>query len=214
MKALVMNKPGEFVFDDRPMPVPRNDEVLFKVLQAGICGTDLHAFGGNQPLYTYPRVPGHELAVQVAAIPASAQSAAAESGLKEGDIVSILPYLRCGTCIACRNGKPNCCTSLQCLGVHTDGGFQEYISLPAFYAVPAGKVEPGDIAVVECFAIGFHGIRRGNPRPGEAALVVGAGPIGIGVIHALKERGAKVIVMDVNDKRLDYAKNIARADYT
>jgi threonine dehydrogenase-like Zn-dependent dehydrogenase len=90
---------------------------------------------------------------------------------------------------------------------------QEYISLPAFYAVPAGKVKPRDIALVECFAIGFHGVRRGNPKAGEAALVVGAGPIGIGIIHGLKERGAKVIVMDINDKRLAYARDLARADH-
>ena len=206
-----MTKPGEFVFEDRPMPVPKNDEVLFKVLQVGVCGTDLHAFEGTQPLFTYPRVVGHELAVQVAQIPASAKSAAGE--LKEGDIVSILPYLRCGNCIACRNGKPNCCTTLKCLGVPVDGGMQEYISLPAFHAVPAGKVRPEDIALVECFAIGFHGVRRGNPKQGGNALVVGAGPIGIGVIHGLKERGATVIVMDINDKRLAYAKDIAGADH-
>jgi len=212
MKALVMKVPGEFVFEDRPMPAPKNDEVLFKVLQVGICGSDLHAFAGNQPLITYPRIVGHELAVQVAEIPASAKSAA--SGFKEGDIVSLLPYLCCGSCIACRNGKTNCCTSLKTMGVLADGGLQEYLSLPAFYAVPAGKVKPVDIALVECFAIGFHGTRRANPRPGEPALVVGAGPIGIGVTHALKERGAKVIVMDINEKRLAYVRDVARADYT
>ena len=211
MKALVMNKPGEFAFDDRPKPVPKNDEILFKILEVGICGTDIHAFEGNQPFFTYPRIVGHELTVQVAEIPASAKSAA--GNLREGDIVSLLPYLRCGSCIACRNGKTNCCTSLKVLGVHVDGGMQEYLSVPAFYAVPAGKVKPQDIALVECFSIGFHGVRRGNPRQGEAALVVGAGPIGIGVIHGLKERGAKVIVLDINEKRLAYARDIARADH-
>jgi len=212
MKALVMTKPGEFSFEDRPKPVPKNDEILFKVLKVGVCGTDLHGFGGTQPLFTYPRVVGHELAVQIAEIPAAAKSAAGD--LKEGDIVSILPYLRCGNCIACRNGKTNCCTTLKCLGVPVDGGMQEYISLPAFYAVPAGKVNPQDITLVECFAIGFHGVARGNPRQGEIALVAGAGPIGIGVIHGLKERGAKVIAMDINDKRLAYARDIAGAEYT
>ena len=212
MKALVLTKPGEFAIEDRPKPVPKNDEVLFKVLQVGVCGTDIHAFGGNQPLFTYPRVMGHELAVQIAEIPAAAKSAAAD--VKEGDIVSILPYMRCGKCVACRNGKTNCCTTLKCLGVPVDGGMQEYISLPAWYIVPAGKVKPQDITLVECFSIGFHGVRRASPRQGEAALVVGAGPIGIGVIHGLKERGVKVIVMDINDKRLAYAKEIARADHT
>ena len=212
IKALVMTKPGEFAFEDRPKPVLKNDEILFKVLQVGICGTDLHAFEGTQPFFSYPRIVGHELTVQVAEIPATAKSAA--TGIKEGDIVSLLPYICCGHCIACRNGKTNCCTSLKVLGVHIDGGMQEYISLPAFYAVPAGKLKPSDIALVECFAIGFHGVRRGNPKTGEAALVVGAGPIGIGVIHGLKEKGAKVIAMDINDKRLAYARDIAGADYT
>jgi len=207
-----MTQPGEFVFEDRPKPVPKNDEILFKVLQVGVCGTDLHAFGGTQPLFSYPRVVGHELALQAAEIPASAKSAA--GGIREGDIVSLLPHLRCGTCIACRNGKTNCCTTLKVLGVHVDGGMQEYISHPAFYAVPAAKVKPQEIALVECFAIGFHSARRANPRQDEAALVVGAGPIGIGVIHGLKERGAKVIAMDINDKRLAYAKDIAGAEHT
>jgi 2-desacetyl-2-hydroxyethyl bacteriochlorophyllide A dehydrogenase len=212
MKALVMKKPGEMAIEEREKPIPQNDEVLLKVLQVGVCGTDLHAFEGTQPYFTYPRIVGHELAVQAVEIPSSARTAV--SGFKEGDIVSVLPYLRCGTCIACRSGKINCCTVLQCLGVHTDGGMQEYISLPAFYIVPAGKVAPEDLSLVECFSIGFHGVRRSDPRAGEAALVVGAGPIGIGVIHALKERGLKVIVLDINDKRLAYAQETARADYT
>jgi 2-desacetyl-2-hydroxyethyl bacteriochlorophyllide A dehydrogenase len=211
MKALVLKKPGELGIEERPKPVPRNDEVLFKVRQVGVCGTDLHAFAGVQPFVEYPRILGHELAVQAAEIPASAKGAV--QGFKEGDIVSILPYLRCGKCIACRNGKTNCCMTLKCLGVHTDGGMQEYLSLPAFYVVPAGKVKPQDIALVECFSIGFHGVRRGNPQAGEPVAVVGAGPIGIGVIHALKERGAKVIALDINDQRLKYAKDIAGADY-
>ncbi|GHV69829.1 dehydrogenase [Spirochaetia bacterium] len=206
-----MKGPGEFVLEDQARPVPREGEVLLKVLRVGVCGTDLHAFEGTQPFFTYPRILGHELAVEVAEIPAAARGAAA--GFKEGDVVSVLPYLRCGSCISCRQGKPNCCTTLKCLGVHVDGGMREYIALPAFYLVPAGKVGAEDISIVECFSIGFHGVRRANPRPGEAALVVGAGPIGIGVIHGLKERGAKVIVMDISGERLAYARDIARADY-
>ena len=211
MKALVMTTPGKFVFEDRPRPVPVNDELLFKILKVGICGSDIHAYEGTQPLVSYPRILGHELAVQVAEIPMAAKNKAGD--LREGDIVSLLPYLYCGKCVACRNGKTNCCTGLRVLGVHIDGGMQEYISLPASYAVPAGNLRPEDIVLVECFAIGFHGVRRANPRPGDTALVVGAGPIGIGVIHGLKERGAKVIVMDINEKRLAYARDIAHADH-
>jgi threonine dehydrogenase-like Zn-dependent dehydrogenase len=211
MKALVMKKPGEFAVEERPKPEPKNDEILFQVLKAGVCGTDFHAFEGTQPFFSYPRIVGHELAVRIAEIPASAREAA--GGLKEGDVVSLLPYLHCGKCIACRNGKTNCCTGIRVLGVHIDGGMQEYITLPAFFAVPAGRVSPRDLALVECFSIGFHGVRRGQPQSGEAALVVGAGPIGIGAIHGLKLRGARVIVMDINEKRLAYARDTARADY-
>jgi 2-desacetyl-2-hydroxyethyl bacteriochlorophyllide A dehydrogenase len=212
MKALIMKKPGEFAVEERVKPAPKRGEILFKTLQVGVCGTDLHAFEGAQPFFDYPRIAGHELAAAVAEIPASAKEAA--GNIREGDVVSVLPYLHCGTCIACGKGKTNCCSNLRCIGVHVDGGMQEYFTLPAFYAVPTGRVKPRDIALVECFSIGFHGVRRGNPAAGEAALVVGAGPIGIGAIHGLKERGAKVIVLDINDKRLAYAKDIAKADYT
>jgi threonine dehydrogenase-like Zn-dependent dehydrogenase len=211
MKALIMKNPGSLVLEDRPKPVPKDGEILCRVLSVGICGTDLHAFEGKQPFFTYPRITGHELAVRIEEIPASAKKAS--GNLREGDVVSVLPYLSCGTCMACRAGKTNCCTELKCLGVHTDGGMQEYIALPPCYAVPAGKVPPRDIAVVECFSIGFHGVRRANPAPGTAALVAGSGPIGIGIIHGLKERGVKVIVLDVNEKRLAYAKETAKADF-
>ncbi len=212
MKALVMKQPGEMVLEEHRKPVPKKDEVLIRILRVGVCGTDLHAFEGHQPFFSYPRIVGHELAVEVAEIPTGAKAAAGT--LREGDVVAVLPYLHCGTCIACRNGKPNCCIQLQCLGVHTDGGMQEYMALPAKYLVPAGSVAPEKISLVECFGIGFHGVRRADPRPGEPALVVGAGPIGIGVIHGLKERGAKVIALDINEKRLEYAKRVAKADFT
>jgi 2-desacetyl-2-hydroxyethyl bacteriochlorophyllide A dehydrogenase len=211
MKALVMTKPGEFALQERPRPEPKNDELLLKVLRLGVCGTDLHAFEGTQPFFSYPRVVGHELAVQIAGIPASALAAAGK--LREGDLVSVLPYLSCGSCAACRKGKTNCCTSLKVLGVHIDGGMQEYLTVPAQYIVPAGKLSPEDTTLLECFSIGFHGVRRAGPLEGEAALVVGAGPIGIGVIHGLKKRGAKVIVLDINARRLAYAKGTAKADY-
>ena len=211
MKALLMTRPGEFAFEERPKPVPKNDEVLFRILNVGICGSDFHAFGGTQPFFTYPRVTGHELVVEAAEIPSSARGAA--STYKEGDILSLLPYIYCGKCISCRRGKPNSCTHLKVLGVHMDGGMQEYLCLPAHYGIPAPGLKPLDIALIECFAIGFHGAARADPRPGEAALVAGTGPIGIGIIHGLKERGAKVIAMDINEKRLNYAKEIARADY-
>ena len=212
MKALVLQKPGEFALEERPKPQPMGDEVLFRIRQAGVCGTDIHSYRGTQPFLSYPRIVGHELTAEVAEIPANARSLA--ENLKEGDVVSILPYLCCHKCIACRKGKTNCCVSLKTLGVHVDGGMQEYLSLPAFYGVPAPGISEQDIALVECFAIGFHGVRMAEPQGGEIALVVGTGPIGLGVIHGLKERGIKVIAMDINNQRLSYAKKIARSDHT
>jgi threonine dehydrogenase-like Zn-dependent dehydrogenase len=211
MKALVLKKPGELMIEERAKPVPKSDEVLLKVLAVGVCGTDLHSFKGKSPLFKYPGVMGHELALQIAEIPPSAQEAA--KGLHEGDFVTALPYLHCGTCISCRRGRINCCVELQCLGVHTDGGMQEYMTLPVKYLVPAGRVPSQDLSIVECFSIGFHGVRLGGPDRKDSALVVGAGPIGIGVIHGLKERGVSVIALDINEKRLGYAKDTAQADY-
>ena len=210
MKALVLKQPHEMVLEEVPRPVPHGNEVLVKVLRVGVCGTDLHAYGGNQPFFSYPRIVGHELAVQVVEIPKEAKAQA--SHVKEGDIVAVLPYLHCGKCIACRNGKTNCCIELQCLGVHTDGGMREFFTIQPKYLVPAFRVPLEDIALVECFSIGFHGVRRSEVKPGENVLVVGAGPIGIGVIHGLKERGARVIVLDINEKRLEYAQRVAKAD--
>jgi len=212
MKALVLKQPDEMVIQEVPKPVPQGNEVLVKVLRVGVCGTDLHAYGGNQPFFSYPRIVGHELAVQVVEIPKEARGQA--SHVKEGDIVAVLPYLHCGKCIACRNGKTNCCIELQCLGVHTDGGMREFFTIQPKYLVPASKVSVEDIALVECFSIGFHGVRRSEVKPGENVLVVGAGPIGIGVIHGLKDRGARVIVLDINEKRLEYAQRVAKADVT
>ncbi|MCX7786067.1 MAG: zinc-binding alcohol dehydrogenase family protein [Spirochaetes bacterium] len=212
MKALVLRQPNEMVLEEVPKPVPQKNEVLVKVLRVGVCGTDLHAYGGNQPFFSYPRIVGHELAVQVVEIPKDVRQQA--SHVKEGDIVAVLPYLHCGKCIACRRGKTNCCIELQCLGVHTDGGMREYFAIHPKYLVPAGKVSVEDIALVECFSIGFHGVRRSEVKPEETVLVVGAGPIGIGGIHGLKEQGARVIVLDINEKRLEYAKRVARADVT
>ena len=210
MKALIMKNPGVFVMEEREMPVPKKGEVLLKINQAGICGTDLHAFEGTQPLYTYPRVSGHELSATIAGF--SSLSGGID-GLKEGDAVSVLPYLSCGSCAACRQGKTNCCINISVLGVHVDGGLQEYMVLPVEYAIPAGKVNAQDIVLVECFSIGFHGVRRAEPKAKDIALVIGAGPIGIGVIHGLKQHDVTIIVMDINEKRLTYAKDIAGAGY-
>ena len=120
MKTIVCERPLHLAVHERPIPLRGPGEVLVRIRRVGICGTDYHIFGGNQPYLSYPRVMGHELAATV-------EEADADADLAPGDVVTILPYLACDECIACRRGKPNCCTHLQVLGVHRDGGMAEYL---------------------------------------------------------------------------------------
>lgn len=201
MKYIVCEKPGKFVIKDKEAPKRHSEEALLKVRKVGICGTDLHAFAGNQAFFKYPRILGHELATQVLEIDNNSQ------GIKAGDNVVVMPYISCGTCIACRNGKTNCCTDIQVLGVHTDGGMQERIVVPVELLIPATQLTDNQMAVVEPLAIGAHAIRRAQLKSGETIVVVGCGPIGIGILKLAQMAGTKVIAIDTNQQRLDYAQN-------
>jgi len=134
MKYIVCEKPGEFLLKEKEIPVKKKNEALLKINKVGICGTDLHAYAGNQAFFSYPRILGHELAATVLEIEEN------ERGIKVGDNVVIMPYLSCGKCIACRNGKTNCCTNIEVLGVHTDGGMQEMIAVPTNILLPANNL--------------------------------------------------------------------------
>ncbi|MEM1123240.1 MAG: alcohol dehydrogenase catalytic domain-containing protein, partial [Bacteroidota bacterium] len=195
MKYIVCEKPGQFILKEKEMPQRKAGEAILKIKQVGICGTDLHAYGGNQAFFTYPRILGHELAAEVAEIGDNKQ------GLSVGDKVIIMPYVSCGKCIACRNGKPNCCTNIRVLGVHSDGGMQEYFAVPTNILIPAGNLSLSEIALVEPLAIGAHAIRRANVQRGENIVVVGCGPIGIGLMKLAQMDGARVIALDVNEDR-------------
>ncbi len=173
MKALVCVEPGRFEQQDRPRPEAKPGHIRIRILQVGICGTDYHIYGGHQPFLAYPRIMGHELSGR-------AMEASADGRIAEGDLVVINPYLTCGTCRACRAGKPNCCENIAVLGVHTDGGMCEEIVVPEGNVYGAEGLTEQSAAMVEFLAIGAHGVRRGGVRAGSAALVVGAGPIGIG----------------------------------
>lgn len=200
MKYIICEKPGQFSLKEKARPQLETGNAILKVKQVGICGTDLHAYGGNQAFFTYPRILGHELAAEIVAIGQN------EQGLKEGDSVIIMPYLSCQKCIACRNGKTNCCTNISVLGVHSDGGMQEYISVPTNILIPSGNLSLSEIALVEPLAIGAHAIRRANLQKGETIVVVGCGPIGIGLMKLAQIDGVSVIALDVNEERLQYAK--------
>ncbi len=207
MKYIVCEKPGEFFLKEKAEPVRNIGEAILRVKKVGICGTDLHAYAGNQAFFTYPRILGHELATEVVEVEDNPQ------GIKPGDNVVVMPYVSCKECIACRNGKTNCCTNLKVLGVHTDGGMQERISVPVDLLIPAQQLNDDQMAIVEPLAIGAHAIRRANLKPGETIVVVGCGPIGIGIMKLAQIAGAKVIAIDMNQQRLDYAKNDIGVDY-
>jgi len=126
MKSILLVEPGVFRATELPeASKPGPGEALIRVHRVGVCGTDLHAFRGKQPFFSYPRILGHELGVEVLAVGEGVTSIAV------GDRCAVEPYLNCGRCIACRRGKPNCCTQLKVMGVHVDGGLRERFLVPA-----------------------------------------------------------------------------------
>ena len=131
MKYLVCEKPGEFQLKEKEAPTRQPGEALLNIKKVGICGTDLHAYAGNQAFFSYPRILGHELAAEVLDIEENDQ------GIQAGDKVVIMPYMNCSNCVACKRGKTNCCANLQVLGIHTDGGMQQIISIPIALLIPA-----------------------------------------------------------------------------
>lgn len=200
MLGIVLDQPGQFRLAEAPQPAaPGPGEVLVRVGRVGICGTDLHAFRGRQPFFTYPRILGHELGVEIVELGPGTEGL----GLAVGDHCAVEPYLNCGTCIACRRGRTNCCERLQVLGVHCDGGMVEWL------VVPANKLHRSNLplehlALVEMLCIGAHAVSRAQLAADDQVVVVGAGPIGLATAQFAKLSGAKVAVMEVNPMRREF----------
>lgn len=200
MKTLVCTTPGQFAYQQDVKPTLAPGRAILRINRIGICGTDLHAYEGTQPFFNYPRILGHELAGELV-------EADGAPDFSPGEIVTIIPYFNCGTCIACRSGKPNCCANLQVSGVHIDGGMVEYLSVPSYALVHGEGLSVDALALVEPLAIGAHGVRRAAIQPGEFVLVVGAGPIGLGSMEFARIAGGNVIAMDINAGRLAFCQN-------
>lgn len=207
MKAIICEQPGKLIMREVDPPRPKQGEALVRIRRVGICGTDIHAFKGEQPFFTYPKILGHELAGEIAEIGKNAY------GLKDGDPVVIIPYVECGKCIACRQGKTNCCTRINLFGVHWDGGMQEYLGVPVDHLIRTNKLDFDQMAMVECLGIGAHAARRSGVKQGETALIIGAGPIGMGVMQFAKEAGATVIAVDIVKDRLEFCRDRFKVDY-
>ena len=199
MEVLVCTTPGEFAYQQAEKPALTPGNTIIKIKRIGICGTDLHAFEGTQPFFNYPRILGHELAGEIVETDGA-------PGFSVGEAVTFIPYFNCGKCIACRNNKPNCCTSIRVSGVHIDGGMSEYLSVPSYSLVHGNGLSFDELALVEMLSIGAHGIRRANVEPNETVLVVGAGPIGLGTMEFARIAGANVIALDINDGRLAFCR--------
>jgi 2-desacetyl-2-hydroxyethyl bacteriochlorophyllide A dehydrogenase len=202
MKAAVLEKPGELRLEERPLPgQPRAGEACVRVRRVGVCGTDYHAFRGNQPFFKYPRVLGHELSVQVL------NSSADGLGLKEGDQCALEPYLNCGHCSACLRGKTNCCAHLQVLGVHIDGGMCERINVPLSKLHKSHLLSLDQLALVETLGIGSHAVERAALKPGEQVFIIGMGPIGLSVAEFARQAGAEIIAADLSPERLVFCRD-------
>src|SRR3954467_6038825 len=202
MNAILLEKPQQFVTADIPEPAaPGAGEALIRVHRIGICGTDISGYLGKMPFYSYPRIPGHELGVEVVAVGAGVEH------VRPRDPCWGEPYMNCQKCFSCQRGRPNCCENLQVLGVHTDGGMRPQFVVPPRKLHPSKKLTLDQLALVETLAIGCRAVDRGAPQAGDEVLVIGAGPIGLSVIEFVKLTGATITVLDMNQKRLDFCKS-------
>ncbi len=190
-------EPGTFALQERAKPreAPEGHR-LVDIAAIGICGTDYHIFEGKHPFLNYPRVIGHELSGHLA------------DGPDAGRLVVVNPYLSCGTCRACRRGKPNCCSDIAVLGVHADGGMCARIVVPEQNLYPAEGLTPEQAAMVEFLAIGAHAVARSGCGAGDRVMVTGAGPIGLGTALFARIAGAEVHLMDLSAQRLAKAADL------
>jgi 2-desacetyl-2-hydroxyethyl bacteriochlorophyllide A dehydrogenase len=200
MRAISCRAPGQLELIEVPRPSLQPGWARVAIRHIGICGTDYHIFEGTHPFLEYPRVMGHELSGVVA-------DANGSTRLKAGDPVVINPYLPCYHCPACLEGKTNCCETLKVIGVHSDGGMADEITIPEVNLYPAVGISLRDAAMVEFLAIGAHATRRTpEVKPGTRVLVVGGGPIGLGVAFFARIAGGSVTLLDAAPDKLAAAR--------
>jgi len=195
MRQILLAAPGKLVERQVQRPVPSPGEALVRIRRVGVCGSDFHALAGRHPVYTYPRVLGHELSGEVVEIPPNPQ------GIQIGDKCAIDPYINCGSCHACLLGRTNCCEQLRLYGVHVDGGMQGFLSVRLDLLHKSAILSLDQLALIETLGIGAHAVSRSHLKKGESVLVIGAGPIGLGVMKFAQNAGARVRVVEHNPLR-------------
>jgi len=210
MMQITMTKPGEWTIDEHAPcpPAPGKGQVLVRTGAIGVCGTDYHAFKGQQNFFTYPRIVGHELGVTVVAVGEGVDN------VQPGDRCSVEPYYNCGDCVACRRGRGNCCTNISVIGVHEDGGMRDLFIAPAHKLHRSETLSLEQLALVETLCIGAHAVARAAVEDGENVLVIGAGPVGMGTAQFAKAAGGNVVVMDVVEERLAFIREQVGIEHT
>jgi 2-desacetyl-2-hydroxyethyl bacteriochlorophyllide A dehydrogenase len=203
MKQIVLRSPGVLDIQEAPVPQPAPGEALLRMERVGVCGSDFHAFHGRQPAYTYPRILGHELSGTVIEISHNTR------GIELGDRCAIEPYISCGLCRVCLRGRTNCCEQLRVLGVHVDGGMQEFLSVPIALLHKSSMLSLDQLALVEMLGIGAHAIARSGLQNGEEAMVIGAGPIGLSVAQFAHAAGARVSVIERSESRRRFVEELS-----
>ncbi|MBX2852670.1 MAG: zinc-binding alcohol dehydrogenase family protein [Phycisphaeraceae bacterium] len=201
MKTLYFDEPKKIRTTQTDTPGdPGPGQAQVKTHRVGVCGTDLGGYMGKMPFFKYPRIPGHELGVEVVAVGEGVNN------VKVGDKCAIEPYMNCGKCYPCLKGNGNCCINLEVIGVMSDGGLRERFNIRADKLHVGNKLSYEQLALVETLAIGCHAIDRGNVQEGDGVLIIGAGPIGLSALEFAKVKGARLAVMDLSQDRLDFCK--------
>lgn len=209
MKAIRLEEPRHFQHVEIAEPdSPGLGQALVRTHRMGICGTDYSGFLGKMPFFRYPRIPGHELGVEVLAVGEGVKN------VKPGDRCSVEPYMNCGNCYACKKGNGNCCEKLNVIGVMIDGGLCERFLIRAEKLHTSQKLSYEQLALVETLAIGCHATDRGNPQEGEHVLIIGAGPIGLATLEFTRLTGATITVMDMVESRLEFCKKTYNVPHT
>ena len=203
MKAIQIIRPGEVKITEMEPPQPGPGEVLLRITYVGFCGSDLSTYLGKNPLVTYPRIPGHEIAGII-----ETTGKEVPPRFRKGMKATVIPYTSCGHCAACRNGRPNACEHNQTLGVQRDGAMTEYITVPWEKLLTVPELTEEELALVEPLTVGFHATARGEVKKGDTVLVLGCGMIGTGAIISATRRGAVVIAADIDDTKLELARTL------
>jgi len=197
MKAVIMHGPGDVRVETVPDPTPRPGEALLRVRRVGLCGTDLSSWRGRNPLVSYPRIPGHEIAATIVD--------PGHSNLAASTHVTLSPYANCGQCSACRNGRPNACRDNRTLGVQRDGALAEFLTSPTDKLL-TGNLQLEELCLVEPLTVGAHAVARAQIKANDIVAIFGSGGVGLGAVAAAAFRGATTIAIDIDDARLAIAR--------